>query len=84
MDPYSYKHIGEGYKKSMNESCKNPAPMGALIVHRKGSTKTCLIFRDSAQTESYSGSPAGVDQGKTANWLFHKEKAALNSVRNGS
>jgi hypothetical protein len=32
----------------------------------------------------YSGSPAGVDQGTIAKWLFHQEKATLNDVRNGS
>ena len=31
-----------------------------------------------------SGSPAGVDQGTTAKWLFHREKATLNTVRNAS
>jgi hypothetical protein len=36
------------------------------------------------EAKFYSGSPAGVDQGTIAKWLFHQEKATLNSVRNGS
>ena len=37
-----------------------------------------------AALSRYSGSPAGVNQGTIAKWLFHQEKATLNSVRNGS